>query len=150
MFEGELCALALLLKLALADSMPCSQSDDVHAMPCSQSDDLCAISLPCPQTEDLSKRRQALVAANAHDTILHFPKGPTCDICMRSESNKMSARRLAPDKRVESQAQKLGERIHADTVGPTRKGVGGCCSCHYRLMSTRTSSMQSPSRTRRD
>ncbi len=83
----------------------------------------------CPQSEDLSKGRHAPVAANAHDTIPHFPKDPTCDICMRAESNKIPAGRLAPDKRVESQAQKLGERIHVDTIGHTREGVGGCCSC---------------------
>ena len=85
----------------------------------------CVHFIRVPLEESLSKA-QALVASNARDTILRFPEDPTCDICMRAESNDMLARGLAPEKRVESQATKLGERIHVGTIRLTREGVGGC------------------------
>ena len=74
--------------------------------------------------QDSFTKAQAFGASIAHDAIFRFPKDPTCDICMRAESNKMPARRLAPEKRVESQATKLGERIHADTGRPHTRRRG--------------------------
>ncbi len=126
---GELFTLALLSELTHADTMPCSQYEDLSSWRQTPVN-----AMPCTQSEDLSKRRQALVAANAHDAILHVREDPTWDICMRAESKQMPTRRLAPYRRVESQAQKLGERIHV-------------AAPRYRMMSTWTSWQQSPSRT---
>lgn len=68
----------------------------------------------------------AKVASGVPHELLHQPADPACAICMQGKMSKVPARRACVDDSEETTlAKRPGDRVHVDTVGPTKPGIHG-------------------------